>query len=1263
MEVVKETLHGVELSDPYRWLENQNSPATRSWIKTQNDYSQSVLGKYPGRPALLKRAEELFRVDSQGMPTVRGGKYFFSRRTASQDLPVICMSQSADAAPEVLIDPKQLSVDGTKTVSLMEVSRDGTLLFYGIRSGGEDEVAVRLFDVQQRKDLDWQLPRGRYFGLSLTPDKQTLFYTRHDKAGSRVLKVKLQGDPAGNAETVFGEGYDPGVIVSPSLSENGRYLLMHVFYGSAGKKTDVYFQDLQAGGPVRPLVNDLEARFIAHAVDQRVFLRTNWEAPRGRLLKVDLTNPDRSQWKEIIPTEAGVMEDVTAAGGKLYVNSLRDVKSVLTVYEENGQKIRDIQFPGLGSVSGVAGDWDQPEAFYAFSSFHIPSTIYREQVATGEQTVWSRLKMPVDSDQFQAEQVFYPSKDGTKIPMFLVYRKGLLRNGQNPTLLYGYGGFNNSLTPGFSSRAVMWMEQGGVYAVANLRGGGEYGEEWHLAGMQDRKQNTFDDFEAAARWLIEQKYTSPAKLAIQGGSNGGLLVGAAMTQHPELYRAVICSYPLLDMVRYHQFLVARFWIPEYGSSEDPVQFKTLLAYSPYHHVKPGTEYPAALFITGDADTRVDPLHARKMAALLQSATGSAERPVLLKYDTKLGHTGARPVSQSIIDLVDELSFLMQELSVSPPPATQKETAARGAATQPGTATQPGNAVRPVQPVVDGPEDKRLNALFDREWQWGLKESPTFASFLGDPRYNDLWPDVSLPAIERRHQHQRELLKELAGFDPAQLNRRSQLNLRLFKRQLTEEVQEYAFRTFLIPLNQREGIQDESSQADALDFSSVKHYDDWLARLNRFPQYMEQTIALMKQGIAEKRLQPKVVMDRLPTQIRRQIVDDPTKSLYFKPFLTFEAEIPAADQDRLKEAAQTAIRDKIVPAYKEFLRFFENEYLPACYTKVGAWQMPNGLELYAFKARQFTTTELTPDQIHTIGLEEVRRIRGEMEEVIRQTGFQGNFAQFLEHLRTDKKFYYDNPQDLLNAYLAVCKRVDPHLTKLFRKLPRTPYGVEPIPEHMAPDTTTAYYRPPAADGSRAGTYFVNLYRPEVRPKYEIEALSLHEAVPGHHLQIALANELDSVPEFRKHAGFTAYVEGWALYSERLGSELGLYKDPYSRFGQLTYEMWRAVRLVVDTGLHSKHWTRQQAIDFFKENAGKAEHDIINEVDRYIAWPGQALAYKIGELKIRELRKRCEQALGERFDVRDFHDLILSEGAVPLDVLEEMVHDWLTERGVR
>jgi prolyl oligopeptidase len=552
---------------------------------------------------------------------------------------------------------------------------------------------------------------------------------------------------------------------------------------------------------------------------------------------------------------------------------------------------------------------------------------------------------------------------------------------------------------------------------------------------------------------------------------------------------------------------------------------------------------------------------------------------------------------------------------------------------------------------------RLHALFKDEWEYTLRENPTFASTLGDRRYNDRWPDVSLTAIERRHEHDKAVLQRLAAIDANALSEADKLNYTLFRKEYEAEIESHQYRWYLLPVNQRGGIQTADELADSLRFASIKDYEDWIARLRAFPTYMDQTIALMREGTKAGMAHPKVIMERVPAQVAAQIVGDPADSLFFKPFQRLPDEISQGDRDRLIQQATQAIAEQIIPSFRRFHTFFVNAYLPACPDRVGVWQMPRGKEMYAFRARQFTTTNLTPEEIHQIGQREVKRIRAAMEKIIEQVKFKGTFEEFLHFLRTDPQFCFQSPQDLLQGYRALCKRIDPALVKLFGKLPRMPYGIEPIPDAIAPDTTTAYYRPPAADGSRAGTYFVNLYKPEVRPKYEMEALSIHEAVPGHHLQIALAMELGELPAFRRFGGYTAFVEGWGLYSESLGEELGFYKDPYSKFGQLTYEMWRAVRLVVDTGMHYFGWSRQQAIDFFKANAAKTELDIINEIDRYIGWPGQALAYKIGELKIKELRARAQKELSDRFDIRDFHDVVLGSGAVPLDVLEANINAWI------
>ena len=556
--------------------------------------------------------------------------------------------------------------------------------------------------------------------------------------------------------------------------------------------------------------------------------------------------------------------------------------------------------------------------------------------------------------------------------------------------------------------------------------------------------------------------------------------------------------------------------------------------------------------------------------------------------------------------------------------------------------------------------KALHDLFDREWDYQMQQSPTRASTLGDRRWNDRWPDISLEAIKQRHEHGLGVLAQLSKIDRRQLSPADQLNHDLFKRDYETNAEEYKFRWYLIPLNQRGGIQTENELADSLRFETVKDYEDWIARMRSFPTYMDQTMALMQEGIKEKLLLPNVIMQRIPAQIDKQIVRDPQQSLFYKPFQRFPKSIPVAEQERLMREALIAVATSVIPSYKRFKQFFVEQYLPATPDQVGAWQLPQGDELYAFFVRRYTTTNMTPREVHERGLSEVKRIHAEMQKVLDAVGFKGSFSDFFQFLRTDQRFYYKTPEELFAAYKAIAKTIDPNLVKVFRTLPRMPYGVEPIPAAIAPDTTTAYYRQPAADGSRAGTFFVNLYKPETRPKWEMMALSLHESVPGHHLQIALAQEQGEIPNFRRYGGYTAFVEGWGLYAESLGEDMRLYDDPYAKFGQLTYEMWRAVRLVVDTGMHYMHWTRQQAIDYFMENAPKQELDIINEIDRYIAWPGQALAYKSGELKIKELRARANRELGSGFDLREFHDVVLRSGAVPLDVLERNVDAWIGEK---
>ena len=554
-------------------------------------------------------------------------------------------------------------------------------------------------------------------------------------------------------------------------------------------------------------------------------------------------------------------------------------------------------------------------------------------------------------------------------------------------------------------------------------------------------------------------------------------------------------------------------------------------------------------------------------------------------------------------------------------------------------------------------DESFNQILDDEWKRGIQENPVYASYMGDKSANQDWPDISEGAVRERQKKTREVLEQIRSIDPQSLSIENQLNYRLFLYNYERSVRGQKFDSHLLTFGQRGGIQLEHETAEGLSFNTSQDYKDWLVRLEKLPALIDQHINLGRLGIERKITAPNILMQRVANQIQLQLVDNPEESPFFNVFI----DIPENIQDRetIQSMARDVIKSKVIPAYYKLNDFFTEEYLPASRTTYGVLDLPNGFEWYENLARYHTTTDLTPDEIHEIGLSEVERIRSEMQEVIDSLGFDGSFNDFLVFLRTDPQFYYETEDELLEAYLATSKKIDPEMVSLFKVLPRTPYGIKPIPMESAPDTTTAYYMRPAADGSRAGYYYVNLYRPDVRPKYEIEVLSVHEAVPGHHLQIALAMELEGIPNFRRYSGYTAYVEGWGLYSESLGYDIGLYSDPYSRFGALTYDMWRAVRLVVDTGMHYKGWTRQEAIDFFTANAAKTEQDIINEIDRYLVMPGQALAYKIGQLKILELKNKAKEQLGDDFDIKEFHHAVLSQGALPLAVLEENIETYLLE----
>jgi uncharacterized protein (DUF885 family) len=557
--------------------------------------------------------------------------------------------------------------------------------------------------------------------------------------------------------------------------------------------------------------------------------------------------------------------------------------------------------------------------------------------------------------------------------------------------------------------------------------------------------------------------------------------------------------------------------------------------------------------------------------------------------------------------------------------------------------------------------KKLHGLFEEDWQWGLQQYPESATFLGDNRYNDRLTDLSPEAIERAKAHEREMLARIQKIDRKLLSGQDVISYDLFLRDKKLNVESQRFPTETMPIDQMNGVQITFGQlASSTPFRNAKDYRDYLARLAAFPKQIDQMIALMNRGMATKWLPPAVPLRSVPDQLEGQIKDTPAESPFYEPFRRFPAEMSSTESSELVRAAMRAISESVNPAFKKLDTFFKEIYLPACRKDVGASALPDGEAFYQYSIRRQTTTDLTAKQIHDIGLKEVARIRKEMEAVIQRSGFAGSFAEFLTFLRTDQRFYYTRAEDLVAGYSFIAKRSDGKLPELFAELPRNSYGVKVIPDYEAPAQTTAYYQPGTADGSRAGLYMINTYKLETRPKYEMEALTLHESVPGHHLQIARAQELKGLPDFRRNGGYTAYVEGWALYAESLGAEMGFYADPYSKFGQLTYEMWRACRLVVDTGMHAFGWSRQRAIDFMKENTAKTENDIVVEVDRYIVWPGQALAYKLGELEIKKLRAKAKQELGASFDVRKFHNAVLDDGPLPLDVLDKRINEWIAEQ---
>jgi prolyl oligopeptidase len=665
VNVVTDDYDGTKIDDPYRWLEDAKAPATRAWIDEENAYTQQYLAQIKNRPEIVSQLTALERVDRYSMPSVHGGKYFFTKRLADENQASIYMRVGWGGQDQRLIDATKLSADQNTNVSIGDISDDGNLMVYGMRVGGADEESVHVLDIRTGKDFPDVLPSARYSGISLSPDNSGLYYARFTHQGTNVWFHKFGTDVSAD-EKIFGGEYRGKQLgeldlVSVRVSENHHWLIVNIAHGVPATSEDILVHDLRTPGvDLTPLVYNVQAHVRMLSAGDRFFLATDYEAPNTRIVEA-LPGEEASAWKTLIPEGHDVIADASIVGGKMFVSRLHDVKTETTIYSLDGKQTGTLQYPGIGSGSVVRGRASENEGFYTFESFITPATIYRYDVKSGKTDVFFAPKIPFDSSQYEVTQVFYTSKDGTRIPMFIAGKKCLAHDGQARLLMTGYGGFDLPMLPAFDPEYAWWMQQGGFFALPNLRGGNEYGEAWHKAAMFENKQNVFDDFFAAAEYLIASHYTSPAHFAIRGRSNGGLLMGAAMTQRPDLFGAIWCGYPLLDMLRYQRFEFGRLWTTEYGNAENAKDFTYIRKYSPYQNVKPGTDYPAIMFFTGDNDTRVDPMNARKMTALMQASSGG-DRPIVLHYSIKGGHSAGVSLTQLVNDQADEMSFLWNETS-------------------------------------------------------------------------------------------------------------------------------------------------------------------------------------------------------------------------------------------------------------------------------------------------------------------------------------------------------------------------------------------------------------------------------------------------------------------------------------------------------------------------------------------------------------------------------------------------------------------------
>ncbi len=674
---VVDNYHGTAVPDPYRWLEDDNSEETQDWVHRQQQVTESYLSALPHRAGLRDRLTHLINFERYGIPFRQGGRYFFTRNDGLQNQSVLYWTTAVDAPPTVLLDPNLLSKDGTMALSGYSISEDGRRMAYGLSEAGSDWQTWKVRDVETGQDLEDRLDWVKFSQASWAHDGSGFYYSRFDAPadGNRLTAIneynKLYfhrvATPQAEDRLVYERRDHPKWEFGAQVTDDGHYLILSIHEGT-DTKNRVYYQELAtSGSPVVELLNEFDASYTFVGNQGPIFFfLTDLKAPRGRLIAVDTRNPDRSRWEERVAETTATLTGVSLLKDVFVLEYLKDARSVIQRVDLAGHPQGEVSLPGIGTAAGFSGKPSDTETFYSFTSFTVPGRIYRYDVSTGTSTLWRQPKVDFDPDAYVVSQVFYPSKDGTRIPMFIAHKRGLTLNGHQPTLLYGYGGFNISLTPAFSVRNLAWMELGGVYAVPNLRGGGEYGEDWHQAGTKLRKQNVFDDFIGAAEWLIQHHYTEPRKLAIQGGSNGGLLVGACMTQRPDLYGVCLPAVGVMDMLRFQKFTIGWAWTSDYGSSDQPDEFRALYAYSPYHNLRPGVHYPATLVTTADHDDRVVPAHSFKFAARLQEYQ-KGPAPTLIRIETKAGHGAGKPTSKTIEETSDILAFAAAHLGVPLPP--------------------------------------------------------------------------------------------------------------------------------------------------------------------------------------------------------------------------------------------------------------------------------------------------------------------------------------------------------------------------------------------------------------------------------------------------------------------------------------------------------------------------------------------------------------------------------------------------------------------